>query len=77
MLLFCTTNGLFVYNAVSQKLMFQNEDGFPFPSPNFRVTTAFTDSQRNLWLGSNEQGFAVEYSYKKRFNTNNYCHVTP
>ncbi|MDR1683672.1 MAG: response regulator [Candidatus Symbiothrix sp.] len=72
MLLLCTTNGLFVYNTDNRKITFQSEDGFPFPAPNFRVTTAFLDSQHNLWLGSNEQGFAVEYNYKKRFNTNNY-----
>jgi signal transduction histidine kinase/DNA-binding response OmpR family regulator/ligand-binding sensor domain-containing protein len=70
--LLCTTNGLFIYGEENQKVTFQNEDGFPFHVPNFRVTTAFLDSQRNLWLGSNEQGFAVEYSYKKRFNINNY-----
>jgi signal transduction histidine kinase/DNA-binding response OmpR family regulator/ligand-binding sensor domain-containing protein len=67
-----TTNGLYFYDEENQSVVFQNEDGFPFPAPNFRVSTAFMDSQKNLWLGSNEQGFVVEYSYKKRFNTNNY-----
>ena len=67
-----TTNGLYLYNANNQKITFQNEDGFPFSAPKFRVSTAFIDSRKNLWLGSNEQGFVVEYSYKKRFNTNSY-----
>jgi signal transduction histidine kinase/DNA-binding response OmpR family regulator/ligand-binding sensor domain-containing protein len=67
-----TTNGLYLYNSENQTVVFQNEDGFPFPAPNFRVSTAFLDSRKNLWLGSNEQGFTVEYSYKKHFNTNNY-----
>lgn len=70
--LFNTTNGLYLYDSEDQTVIFQDEDGFPFPAPNFRVSTAFLDSQKNLWLGSNEQGFTVEYSYKKRFNTNNY-----
>lgn len=67
-----TTNGLYFYDVEKQTVAFQNEDGFPFSAPNFRVSTAFLDSQKNLWLGSSEQGFTVEYSYKKRFNTNNY-----
>jgi signal transduction histidine kinase/DNA-binding response OmpR family regulator/ligand-binding sensor domain-containing protein len=67
-----TTNGLYLYDAEKQTVIFQDEDGFPFSAPTFRVSTAFLDSQKNLWLGSNEQGFTVEYSYKKRFNTNNY-----
>lgn len=70
--LFGTTNGIYLYNADNQKIIFQSEDGFPFPAPKFRVSTAFIDSKKNLWLGSNEQGFTVEYSYKKRFNTNSY-----
>jgi signal transduction histidine kinase/DNA-binding response OmpR family regulator/ligand-binding sensor domain-containing protein len=70
--LFHTTNGLYLYDAEKQTIIFQDEDGFPFPAPTFRISTAFLDSQKNLWLGSSEQGFTVEYSYKKRFNTNNY-----
>ncbi|MDR0619775.1 MAG: response regulator [Bacteroidales bacterium] len=67
-----TTDGFYLYNTDNQKIIFQNEDGFPFQAPNFRVSVMFLDSRKNLWLGSHEQGFAVEYNYKKRFNTNNY-----
>jgi signal transduction histidine kinase/DNA-binding response OmpR family regulator/ligand-binding sensor domain-containing protein len=67
-----TTNGLYLYDTKDQSVTYQDEDDFPFPAPKFRVSAAFLDSRKNLWLGSNEQGFTVEYSYKKRFNTNNY-----
>lgn len=32
----------------------------------------FTDSQKNLWIGSVDQGYVVRYNYKERFNTNNH-----
>lgn len=32
----------------------------------------FTDSQKNLWIGSTDQGYSVIYNYKERFNNNNF-----
>ncbi len=65
-------DGLFIYNHIEQKLIHQSENGFPFNAPDFDITTFFTDSQKNLWIGSFDQGYNVQYSYKKRFNNNNY-----
>lgn len=70
-LLFCTENhGMFCYDSVNGKVMHQNEQGFPFEAPDFFVTTMFTDSQQNLWIGSDGQGYVVRYHYKDRFNNN-------
>ncbi|MDR0961648.1 MAG: response regulator [Mediterranea sp.] len=71
-LLFNTSNGLFLYNAEQNVVIAQSEDEFPFAAPDFTVTGIFTDSKKNLWLGSADHGFAVVYSYRKHFNPNNY-----
>jgi signal transduction histidine kinase/ligand-binding sensor domain-containing protein/DNA-binding response OmpR family regulator len=71
-LLIHTTNGLFFYNPADQTVVYQTEDGFPFNAPNAKITTMFTDSQKNLWIGTADQGYMVKYNYKERFNTNNY-----
>ncbi|MDL2303859.1 response regulator [Bacteroides sp. OttesenSCG-928-D19] len=71
-LLIYTQDGFFLYNYVEDKVIYQNEVGFPFEPPKFKVTTMFTDSQKNLWIGSFDQGFVTYYNYKERFNNNNY-----
>jgi|GEM_PF-2256798 len=65
-------DGLFLYNSNSGKVIGQNESGFPFEAPNFEITSMFTDSKKNLWIGSTDQGFTVSYNYKKHFNNNSF-----
>lgn len=71
-LLINTTAGLFLYDMDRGTVISSDEDGFPFTAPDFFVTCIFTDSQRNLWLGSADHGFKIVYGYTKRFNANNY-----
>lgn len=72
-LLLVTDNyGLFVYNRNEQTLLHQNESGFPFAEAKNRINTLFVDSQRNLWLGTDAQGFSVQYSYRERFNNDSF-----
>ncbi|NDV59395.1 hybrid sensor histidine kinase/response regulator transcription factor [Bacteroides sp. 519] len=71
-LLIYTQDGFFLYNYAEDKVIYQNEVGFPFDPPKFKVTSMFTDSQKNLWIGSLDQGFVTYYDYKERFNNNNY-----
>ena len=71
-LLFCTMkNGIFLYSATDGTVVHQSERGFPFKAPEFRVSTMFTDSQKNLWIGSTDQGISVAYNYQERFNPDN------
>lgn len=65
-------NGMFLYNSKSRSLIHQSESTFPFEVPDFIINTIFTDSQDNIWFGSYDQGVAVHYSYKKRFNNNSF-----
>lgn len=71
-LLINTQNGVYLYHYSEERVISQDEIGFPFEPPAFQITTMFTDSQQNLWIGSSDQGFVTSYRYKERFNENNY-----
>ncbi len=71
-LLINTQKGIYLYNYSEERVISQDENGFPFEPPTFNITAMFTDSQKNLWIGSSDQGFVTYYSYKERFNENNY-----
>ncbi len=71
-LLINTRRGLFLYNYITEKVIHQSEDGFPFQAPAFNITTMYTDSKKNLWIGSSDQGFVTVFNYQQRFNSNNY-----
>lgn len=64
--------GMFLYDYVKNTLIHQSEQDFPFDVPRFRIKNMFTDSNKNLWIGSVDQGYTVIYNYKKRFNSNNF-----
>lgn len=72
MLLNTSKNGLFCYNYIKNTVIHQSENGFPLEVPRFKINKLFTDSQKNLWIGSLDQGYTVSYHYKERFNNNNY-----
>ena len=65
-------DGLFYYDSRTEAVSHQDEKGFPFEAPRFDISTFFTDSRNNLWIGSTDQGYAVAYHYKERFNRDNY-----
>lgn len=71
-IIFCTSSGeMFYYDKLNDLLTHSSESGFPFDAPAFMVNTMFTDSSKNLWIGSNDQGFKTIYHYKERFNEDN------
>jgi signal transduction histidine kinase/ligand-binding sensor domain-containing protein/DNA-binding response OmpR family regulator len=65
-------DGMFLYNKLTETVIHQSESGFPFEVPGFEITSLFTDSRKNLWVGSYDQGYKVIYSYKERFNSNHF-----
>lgn len=71
-LLLNTAKGLFLYNFLTETVIHQSEDRFPFQAPDFKITALFTDSHKNLWIGSSDQGFVTKYNYQERFNNNSY-----
>ncbi len=75
LLLNTSRNGMFCYNYIEDVVIHQSENGFPFEAPGFKISQMFTDSQKNLWIGSVDQGYTVRYHYKERFNNNNYLRL--
>ena len=69
-------DGLFYYDSETGTVSHQDEKGFPFEAPHFDISTFFTDSRGNLWIGSTDQGYAVAYRYKERFNRDNYLRAS-
>lgn len=65
-------DGVFLYNKLAGTVIHQSESGFPFEVPDFEITSLYTDSHKNLWIGSYDQGYSVSYSYKERFNNNHF-----
>lgn len=72
LLLNTSKQGMFCYNYIENTVIHQDDNGFPFEVPRFKINKMFTDSQKNLWIGSVDQGYVVRYYYKERFNNNNY-----
>lgn len=71
-LLINTNEGMFSYNTAEGTVVFQDEIGFPHKGSQAKITTMFSDSQRNLWIGSFDQGFSIHYNSEERFNNNYY-----
>ncbi|MCD7978828.1 MAG: response regulator [Tannerellaceae bacterium] len=76
LLLNTSKDGMFYYNYIENVVIHQSENGFPFEVPGFKISRMFTDSQKNLWIGSVDQGYTVRYHYKERFNNNNYLRLS-
>lgn len=72
LLLNTARHGMFFYDFVARTVVHQDETGFPFEAPKFKINRIFTDSHKNLWIGSIDQGYTVHYNYKAQFNNNNY-----
>lgn len=63
-------NGIYIYNSKKDVVIHQTDKNFPFDVPDDEITTFFTDSQNNLWIGTFSQGFKVIYKYNQQFNNN-------
>lgn len=66
--------GMFLYDYVKNLVISQDENDFPFEVPQFKISQMFTDSKNNLWIGSVDQGYAVYYNHRHRFNNDNSLH---
>lgn len=64
-------NGLFLYDPAAGKIIHHTDPAFPFSIPKNEITSIFTDSNKNLWIGTHDQSFSVVYKYRQQFNNNN------
>jgi len=69
-------DGLFYYNTFTGEIYHEAENSFPFERIEAEVTSMFTDSNKNLWVGTYDQGFTIRYQYKQRFNTNDFLRAS-
>ena len=64
--------GMFCYNRGAEKILHQDDAGFPFDVPDSEIRSLFLDSRQNLWFGTSDQGYTVSYHYKDQFNSNKF-----
>lgn len=72
LLLNTIAGGMFCYDIESDTVIRENEAGFPYDIPDFRISTIFRDSRGNVWFGSRDQGVEVSYLNKNRFSDDKY-----
>ena len=68
--------GMFHYYRTTDRVLFQDDAGFPFELPGTEIRTIFRDSEHNLWFGTSDQGYTVSYLYKNQFNGNKFLTST-
>lgn len=69
--LFNTTNhGLIAANTNNERIWEEGDPGYPFELPGFRIESFFTDSNKNLWVGSYDKGIAIINRFQRLFNSN-------
>ena len=64
--------GMFHYYRTTERVLFQDDAGFPFELPDTEIRTIFRDSEHNLWFGTADQGYTVSYLYRNQFNSNKF-----
>ena len=58
-LLFATSSGPCLYDRLNDVLLSGDDVNFPYSIPDFRVQSLFSDSNGLLWIGGQDQGYAV------------------
>ena len=62
--------GMFCWQRNLDRLLFQDDPGFPYEVPSAEIRTIFRDSRQNLWFGTVDQGYATSFHYRDGFNNN-------
>ena len=70
MLLNVIGKGMFCWQRNIDRVLFQDDPGFPYTIPTAEIRTIFRDSRQNLWFGTTDQGYTTSYHYRDGFNNN-------
>ena len=62
--------GIFCWQRNIDRVLFEEDPGFPFEIPEAEIRCIFRDSRQNLWFGTTDQGYATSYHYRDGFNNN-------
>lgn len=63
-------HGLIVANSSNERIWKEDDPGYPFELPDFYIESFFTDSNKNLWVGSYDKGLAIINRFQSVFNSN-------
>ena len=58
-LLFVNSDGMCLYDRQTDVLLSQEDAGFPYIVPDFKIQSLLADSNGLLWFGASDQGYAV------------------
>ena len=64
--------GMYYYYRTTERVLHEDDAGFPFSLPASEIRTIFRDSRHNLWFGTADQGYTVSYQYQNQFNSNKF-----
>ena len=73
-LLSMATGKMYLYNSKKHTLTHPESPDFPVKIDKFWPTCIFRDSRNNLWMGSTDEGYIINYRDHKLFNNNNHLH---
>ena len=62
--------GMFCWQRSIDRVLFQDDPGFPYEIPSAEIRSIFKDSRGNLWFGTVDQGYTTSYHYRDGFNNN-------
>ena len=62
--------GMFCWQRNIDRVLFEDDPGFPYQIPEAEIRCIFQDSRQNLWFGTVDQGYATSYHYRDGFNNN-------
>ena len=62
--------GMFCWQRNIDRVLFEDDPGFPFDVPEAEIRCIFRDSRQNLWFGTTDQGYSTSYHYRDGFNNN-------
>ena len=62
--------GMYCWQRNIDRVLFQDDPGFPYEIPGTEIRTIFRDSHQNLWFGTVDQGYTTSYHYRDGFNNN-------
>ena len=65
------TDGIFLYNRITDELIHQSSPNFPFDAPDRPLNAIFMDSRENLWIAPLDHGFFANYKFNEQFHINN------
>lgn len=66
-LLLTKNNFIYLWDTHNMKVIDQNHQSFPFNIASDNISSLYVDSRRNIWMGTDREGYHVAYHQQSRF----------